>query len=257
MRTRFAPTPSGYLHQGNLANALVNSWLAQQLRGEMVLRIDDDDEIRVQAEYKDFIFESLRILDVDFMQHPTEAVSRRNYLKSQLTLIPGEFLFACDCSRSALLEQACACRDQQLPWQPGVNALRLHIDRDTTSHVDGQSYTLNDEFGDVVLWRRDDIPAYHWANVIDDRDLEITHIVRGRDLQPSSALHIHIARLIGADNVSKANYRHHSLITNTYGEKLSKSQQSNSGPPALDLIFLSEVRTAAQRLADELGITVP
>ena len=257
MRTRFAPTPSGYLHQGNLANALVNAWLAKQGQGEMVLRIDADDQVRIEPEYTAFVFDSLRLLGIEYTLFTPDLESRRDYLKSQLTALSGELLFACNCSRSSLLEQACACRDEQAPWQPGVNALRLHLDTELTSGVDGHTYRLNDEFGDVVLWRRDDVPAYHWANVIDDRDLGITHIVRGCDLQPSSALHIHIAELIGATVVSNASYQHHSLILDSAGKKLSKSQQSNARPPVLDLVFISGVHTAAERLASELGIAIP
>jgi len=257
VRTRFAPTPSGYLHQGNLANALVNSWLARQLQGEMFLRIDADDEPRFRPEYTEFIFESLRMLGVGYTLFTPDLGSRTEYLKSQLSTIPSELLFACDCSRSSLLARACTCVEQHKTWQPRVNALRLRLDTDSVSRIDGADYNLHDQFGDVILWRRDDVPAYHWANVIDDRDLGISHIVRGYDLRASSALHIHISRLIGADNVANASYQHHSLILSGGGKKLSKSQQSNARPPTLDLVFISEVHTAAERLANELGIAVP
>ena len=257
MRTRFAPTPSGYLHQGNLANALVNSWLARQLQGDMVLRMDSDDQFRIRPEYTEFIFESLRVLGIGYTLFAPDLESRAEYLKSQLASIPGELLFACDCSRSSLIAQACTCVQQQKTWQPKVNALRLRLETDLVSSVNDAEYNLHNQFGDVVLWRRDDVPSYHWANVIDDRDLAITHIVRGSDLQASSALHIHIARIIGAANVANASYQHHSLILSGSGKKLSKSQQSNARPPTLDLVFLSDVHNAAERLANELGISIP
>lgn len=257
VRTRFAPTPSGYLHRGNLANAQINAWLAQQIHGDLVLRIDADDRARCQPQYSDFIVASLRELGIAYTLYAPDIESRKEYLKSELKLIPRQNLFACDCSRSSLIEQECSCREQSLAWQPGVNALRLHLDPDLTATVNGELFRLHDEFGDVVLWRRDDIPAYHWANVIDDRDLGISHIVRGRDLLASSALHIHIASMIGAVTVAKAQYHHHSLLVDSTGKKLSKSQQSNAQPPTLDLTFLSDVRTSAQELADELGIAVP
>jgi len=257
VRTRFAPTPSGYLHKGNLANAQVNAWLARQIQGDLVLRIDADDQERSQPEYRAFIIESLRVLGIEYELYAPDLGSRKEYLKSELKRIPSEILFACDCSRSALIEQECRCRERLLAWQPGVNTLRMHLDPDLIVTVEQETFRLHDEFGDVVLWRRDDIPAYHWANIIDDRDLEISHIVRGRDLMPSSALHIHIASLIGAVTVAQANYQHHSLLIDSAGKKLSKSQQSNGKPPALDLTFISAVRTAAQDLADELGIAVP
>jgi len=256
MRTRFAPTPSGYLHQGNLANALLNSWLAEQSQGEMVLRIDADDEVRTRRKYTEYIFESLRFFGLNYVTFNPDPQIRHAYLKSQLTRIPEELLFACECSRSSLLDHPCTCRKQGLIWQPGVNVLRLHLNENLTSDIDGSTYKLNDEFGDVILWRRDDVPAYHWANVIDDRDLHITHIIRGSDLHASSALHVHIAHLIGAKNLAAANYRHHSLILDTDGKKLSKSQQSHATPTALDATFMSDVHTAAVMLAGELNINV-
>ena len=254
-RTRFAPTPSGYLHAGNLANALLNSWLAQALEGECLLRIDADDHTRTRPEYREYIHTALEALDLDFPEYVSPHVSRSEYLRTQLTLIPADLLFACSCSRTDLIERRCTCRIQNLSWNPGVNALRLYLDPSEVVDVQGKTVHLHEHFGDVVLWRRDNIPAYHWANVIDDRDLAITHIVRGHDLFHSSALHIHIGALIGADSVAQCTYVHHPLLTDAHGQKLSKSAQIHSHAPQLTTTFLDAVQRSARSLAVQIGIT--
>ncbi len=253
-RCRFAPTPSGYLHQGNLANALLNSWLAASLHSDLILRIDADDTARVRDEYVQYIFDSLSALEIPFVLANNARSDRREYLKGELALIPEEHLFACDCSRTDLLERSCTCVLKQSLWLPGMNALRLRIPAEVEMMIDGKSIRLHEHFGDVVLWRRDDVPAYHWANVIDDRDLGITHIVRGLDLQSSTALHLHIAQLISASGVTNCDYRHHRLIVNDKGVKLSKSTNGQVVPPDLNSEYLDAIRFQAISLGQEIGI---
>ncbi len=254
MRTRFAPTPSGFLHAGNLTNALLTSWLAQELGGELLLRIDADDSTRVRPEYVAYIYASLAALNLSFSDIPSSHMNRREYLRSQIALLPQDHVFACSCSRSDLLDRPCACKGQNLAWVAGKSALRLHLGQELSVYVNGESFTLNEHFGDVVLWRRDDLPAYHWANVIDDRDLGITHIVRGQDLASSSALHIYLARLIGADNVATCQYLHHQLVLDSQGRKISKSTQSNASAPDLTYAYLANIRDNAAILARDVGI---
>lgn len=254
LHCRFAPTPSGYLHQGNLANALLNSWLAASLEAPLLLRIDRDDITRVRTEYEQYIHDALSALTIEYDRANTTRADRREYLKAQLALIPANLLFACACSRTDLLQRACTCASKDLSWLPGVNALRLQIPPETEVLVDNMPLRIHDHFGDVILWRRDDIPAYHWANVIDDRDLQISHVVRGIDLRSSTALHIHLADIIDATGVRDCTYLHHSLLVDSRGDKLSKSTQANALAPTLDSEYLESVHTAARALAHEIGI---
>lgn len=255
MRTRFAPTPSGYLHEGNLANALLTSWLAHQLGGEIYLRIDADDSNRSRPEYTEYIHSALNALKIETQVTNTSIPNRRQYLRTQLSALPQNLIFACSCSRSDLVQRACYCRGEEITWVPNVNALRLYLDPTISIPVGEQLFNLHEHFGDVVLWRRDDIPAYHWANVIDDRDLGTTHIVRGEDLLSSTALHMYLAELMGASELAHCVYLHHSLLLDSQGNKVSKSTQANNSAPELTAPYLAWIHSEASSLAKGINIT--
>lgn len=257
MRTRFAPTPSGYLHLGNLVNARIVADLAQRHGGELALRIDQDDRDRCRPEYAAHVFTSLRALGITWSSGPASADevaavdmdARTERLRAELERLPFDHIFACTCTRSTLIERPCTCRERALAWVPGETTLRLHLPDDVTFVRDGQRQRLHDELGDPVLWRRDDLPAYHWATVIDDRDLGTTHVVRGVDLLASSALHRYLAALIDAPSLAQARFLHHGLVTDAHGGKLSKSAQPARVPPPLTDDALAEIG----RISDELA----
>jgi len=263
VRTRFAPTPSGYLHAGNLVNATLCSWLAQQAAGQLALRIDDDDRARYRPQYAQHIFQSLSSLGIDWQIGPPSLDEylqcdlriRHRYLRHQLSLLPSELTFSCTCTRTMLVERACTCREDQLEQVDGQTVLRVFVPDDLVITVGDEPIEVKAQLGDFVVWRRDDIPAYHWANVIDDRDLGVTHVVRGRDLISASAAHIYLARLIGAQNVAEAIYLHHELISGADGRKLSKSQLTEQGPLELDQRLIARIRSMARELGAPLGIS--
>ncbi|MFA7324858.1 MAG: glutamate--tRNA ligase family protein [Candidatus Nanopelagicales bacterium] len=260
MRTRFAPTPSGYLHRGNLLNAAITSRLASEMDGELVLRIDSDDDDRCRPEFTEYIFRALHELGITWHSGPgtfdefagIDRAARKEYLRSQLTLIPPDLTFACSCTRSSLLTFACECRGKDLPLSTGQTSLRLYVDPAVMVDLDERRLPLRNALGDPVLWRRDDSPAYHWANVIDDRDLGTTHVVRGEDLLSSSALHRHLAAAIGAGSIANAVYLHHALVRNEAGEKLSKRAQPTQQPLPLDADEITRIHELAAALAAEL-----
>lgn len=263
VRTRFAPTPSGYLHAGNLVNALVTSWLARQHGGQLALRIDDDDRERYRPEYADYIFTALEALKIDWQIGPSgpdeylqcDLRIRHRYLRNQLALVPDDMTYACECTRTLLVERPCPCRDLDLTFVEGETVLRVVVSEDCVVQVNGLPVHVKSQLGDFVLWRRDAIPAYHWANVIDDRDLGTTHVVRGADLTSASAAHIYLARLIGAENVEHAQYLHHALVKGVDGRKLSKSKSAESLPPALDARTIKRIHALAEAVAEPLAIT--
>lgn len=240
--TRIAPTPSGYLHLGNAVNFTIIAMLAERWGAETVLRIDDMDSSRSRPEYVDDIFATLEWLEIpwdrgprtraDFEQGYTMAARTQHY-RDQLELLgsSGLEVFACACSRADLAttgDLRCAgdCRTARLALIPERTALRLRIPEGTTVEMGGSLIDLAASHGDVVLWRRDDLPAYHLVSVIEDRDLGVTDIVRGADLLESSALHAWLAPHLGAGSVAQAHFVHHALITDDSGAKLSKSQSA-------------------------------
>lgn len=262
VRTRFAPSPSGYLHSGNLVNALATSWLARQHGGELALRIDDDDRDRYQPEYVAYIFASLDALDIVWQLGPSnmdeyvqcDVQVRHRYLRKQLSKLPQDMTFACACTRSLLVERPCTCRELRLQHIEGETVLRVYVPDDCVVEVSGTPIHVKSQLGDFVVWRRDGIPAFHWANAIYDRDLGTTHIVRGSDLRITSAANIYLAGLIGADNLQKAVYLHHDLVRGPDGHKLSKTSMNSPVPPALNARTIDRIRALARTVVEPLGI---
>lgn len=273
MITRFAPTPSGYLHEGNAANALLVSWLAARLGARVALRIDDLDAARLRQAYVDDIFETLEWLGVQWDLGPTgphdpgsggtpgdRIAHYREALDSAAAA--GLQVYACRCSRRMLDGPATGgcpggCRSAALEFVAGETALRAHVPIGTSITIDDTVIDVADTSGDVVLWRRDDLPAYHLASIVDDRDLAVTHIVRGRDLLEATALQRHLAPFLDAPGVASAVYVHHDLVTDAAGNKLSKSQLDRGAPLARTAAERERIADLARRLGAPVGITPP
>jgi glutamyl-tRNA synthetase len=263
--TRFAPTPSGYLHLGNAVNAQLVSWLATANGGSVALRIDDMDAPRFRDEYLQDIFGVLEWLGIDWQLGPTDPVDfaarhslrhRTERYRAELTdaQARGLELYVCRCSRSRVRGPATdgcpgGCRERGDTYVAGESAIRAHIPQGVVVTVGDVPVDVAREVGDVILWRRDDLPAYHLASLVEDRDLGVTDIVRGEDLRASTAVQLFLAPFLGADAFSAARFVHHALITDESGGKLSKSQAISGR--ALDRS--PGLRQDIQRLAAALG----
>jgi glutamyl/glutaminyl-tRNA synthetase len=225
--TRIAPTPSGYLHVGNLANFLFIEKLAGEQGAEVLLRIDDCDGTRARPEFVEHIFETLRWLGIGWQRGPRDAgefyrahsqtLRKAYYFERLRALAP--YTYACTCSRREIsgIYQG-TCREKGLAFVPGETALRLHVN---DAH-------LAELFGDVVLWRKDDGPAYQWASVVDDLEWNVSLVVRGEDLRDSSELQKYIAALAQPGGFGGVRFVHHPLLTDGNGKKLSKSLGAES-----------------------------
>jgi glutamyl/glutaminyl-tRNA synthetase len=233
LRTRLAPTPSGYLHLGNLANFLLIEKLAaggatlHRTAGVTLLRIDDCDGTRTRPEFVRHIFETLAWLGIRWQEGPRDEIdfqenfsqtNRKAHYFAKLAALNGR-TFACACTRKEA-GGGCsgACRGGKLSFRAGEHALRLRLDDEKLHAV----------HGDPVLWRKDDGPAYHWASVIDDLEARINLIVRGEDLRESSELQRHLAKLLTPGGFSNVRFVHHPLLTGEGGKKLAKSQNAPS-----------------------------
>lgn len=236
---RIAPTPSGFIHEGNRLNFRTTAELAASLGATLALRIDDADATRYRREYAEDIFATLQDMGIawtvgpsdvaDFEQHWSQRAKTEFYREAlREAIASGLPVYACACSRSQQAGPAsggCAggCRSRSLELEPGRTALRIAVETGTAVTIGEEVVPLAEAMGDFVIWRRDDLPAYQLVSVVEDRDWGVTHIVRGRDLLPSSAAQVHLARWTGAQNVAEAIYVHHDLVTDTSGAKLSKS----------------------------------
>lgn len=225
MLTRIAPTPSGFLHEGNLVNFLLTQRLAAEIGAGNVLRIDDMDRDRTRPEYVEDVFRVVDWLGIE----PTATVYLSQRTERDVEALhdmraAGMPAFVCRCSRTDLGDSlSCArhCDEQNLDLVTGASALRLRL----------PVGPLRDAMGDVVLWRRDGYPAYQLSSLVADHDFRISHIVRGEDLLDSTSVQLFMARFLEDSPFLHAQVIHHPLIVGESGAKLSKSQ----GTSRLDL----------------------
>lgn len=230
-RTRIAPTPSGYLHLGNVLHILIVDDWAKTLGLDVHLRIDNFDPARVRPEYVADIFRVLGELDITWNSGPRSAGEVDPLLTAEAAWrelcaaqTRGLATFTCACSRRTLASgQPCRCRDRELAFRAGATSLRL----------DAPGLGLPPTMDGETLWRRDNLPGYHVVSVVVDRSTAITHVMRGRDLESATAVQQAIAPYFKAHNVAGALVQHHPLVTGPSGAKLSKSAGARAAPLAL------------------------
>jgi glutamyl/glutaminyl-tRNA synthetase len=210
MLTRYAPSPTGHLHLGHVANAIYVWGMARHARGRVLLRMENHDRIRCRPEYETSILEDLAWLGFEPDQglHPLIRQSDRAHIYREALerLRRTHHVYVCDCSRKRMAGEQYDgfCRTRRLAEHPG-RGLRVEMD----------------EGGDLLLRDRDGNWTYHFAVTVDDIQQEITHIIRGEDLLPSTDRQVRLRRMLGVDALPV--YVHHPLILKPNGEKLSKS----------------------------------
>lgn len=228
MRTRIAPTPSGYLHEGNLYNFLLTNRICRDQGMELRLRIDDLDAFRLREEYVEDVFRCLTWLGVKWVGSPQSMHEYRIHVEQpgridhyydrlQHMIDAGLPAFVCRCSRRDLSREArCeqGCKSKGLKLVAGKSAVRVHV----------PPSPLGDAMGDFIVWRREDLPAYQLQSLIDDDEMNITHIVRGEDLLDSTRAQLYLARFLPESGFGEIQFMHHGLVTADNGLKLSKSQ---------------------------------
>jgi glutamyl-Q tRNA(Asp) synthetase len=221
VRTRFAPSPSGYLHIGHIVNAVYVWGMARAQGGQVVLRIEDHDRQRSRLEYEQALLDDLDWLgfapDVystdDFRrgkclgrQSDREAIYRR----ALAPLVDRHLMYGCDCSRKQLESAAYpgTCRNRGLPLCEGIG-WRVRLD--------------SEQSGDVLIRDRLGNWTYHWAATVDDTVQQMTHVIRGADLRDATPRQIALARLLGRDEPPA--FIHHPLIMKSQTQKISKSDR--------------------------------
>lgn len=222
-KTRIAPTPSGYLHLGNLLSFSITATLAIKAGASIHLRIDDMDRERVRAAYVQDIFDTLHFMGIPWDEGPEnyEQFESRFSQRHRLDLyhealkhLQGEgMVYACSCSRSDLARGVlCPCREAPIPLDSPDTPWKLRAE----------------SMPDFIVRKRDGYPAYQLSSVIDDLHYGIDFIVRGQDLFPSTQAQLYLATLLPENNFGSIQFYHHSLLADQSGEKLSKSAGSTS-----------------------------
>jgi glutamyl-tRNA synthetase/glutamyl-Q tRNA(Asp) synthetase len=236
-RTRFAPSPTGFLHIGHVVNAIYVWGLARARGGEVLLRIEDHDAQRSRREYETALLDDLDWLGFVPDIYPTARFrsgacegrqSERDaiYRAALEPLIDRGLVYACDCTRKQLDAAVYpgTCRHRQLPLGEGVGwRLRLEA-RDETfedERLGLQRQRPAEQCGDVVVRDRLGNWTYQWAATTDDTRQGISHVIRGEDLLDSTGRQMAIARLQG--RAQPPAFLHHPLVMKSATQKVSKS----------------------------------
>jgi len=232
-RVRFAPSPTGYFHIGNARSALYNWLFARQTGGSFILRIEDTDRERSEDTWTRGILEALTWLGLNWDEGPIHQSERSGlYDEAVAKLLAGGHLYACDCTREEIDARTRHnsvpgydgfCRDRGLEPGPG-RALRFRVpDEGTTvvrDLVRGDVEFENATIEDFVIVKSNGDPLFVLANVVDDRDMAITHIIRGEEHLPTTPKAILIWLALGG--VPLPQYAHLALLVNEKRQKLSK-----------------------------------
>jgi glutamyl-Q tRNA(Asp) synthetase len=247
---RFAPSPNGYLHLGHAYSALLNADLARAAGGRLLLRIEDIDETRCKPQYEAAIYEDLRWLGLAW-EEPVQRQSEHydDYRGPLATLDAMGLIYPAFESRAEIAGMAINQDPDGAPIYAGVGkslsvverkrridageayALRLDIDAAMARagplrwNEDGREVQADSAaWGDVVLARKDSPTSYHLSVVVDDAAQGVTDVVRGQDLFHATAVHRLLQELLG---LPAPRYRHHRLVLDEMGKKLSKSTQAS------------------------------
>ncbi|WP_065751989.1 tRNA glutamyl-Q(34) synthetase GluQRS [Bradyrhizobium paxllaeri] len=258
---RFAPSPNGYLHLGHAYSALLNFDLARASGGRFLLRIEDIDATRCRPEFEAAIYEDLAWLGISWetpVRWQSEHFSR--YREAVETLAGLGLIYRSFESR-AEIARLVAQREAVAPWPRDPDGAPLYpgdaksLPPDERSRLigEGMPYALRldmpkalarteelawheagagpggesgvvaahpEAWGDVILARKETPTSYHLSVVIDDALQGVTDVVRGQDLFWSTSVHLLLQRLLG---IPQPAYRHHRLVADSSGQKLSKS----------------------------------
>jgi glutamyl-Q tRNA(Asp) synthetase len=246
---RFAPSPNGYLHLGHAYSALLNADLAREAGGRLLLRIEDIDETRCKPQYEAAIYEDLHWLGLAW-EEPVRRQSEHydDYRGSLARFDAMGLIYPAFESRAEMARLATRHDPDGAPIYAGVGkslsaaerkrrveagepyALRLDMEAAmartgrVTWNEEGRAIDADPAaWGDVILARKDSPTSYHLAVVVDDAAQGVTDVVRGQDLLQSTSVHRVLQELLG---LPAPRYRHHRLILDAEGKKLSKSTRA-------------------------------
>lgn len=251
VKTRFAPSPTGYLHLGNVRTALFNALLARRWEGRFLLRIEDTDPERSRSEYVEALLEDLRWLGLDWQEGPEIGGPHEPYAQSARAAIyaryyqrleASERVYPCYCtpaelalSRKAQLTASRPPRyigtcarlneaERQARLEQGLRPtlrFRVPVGRtvEFTDLVRGPQRFASDDIGDFVIRRADDTPQFFFANAVDDALMGITHVLRGEDHLANTPRQL---LLLEALALPAPRYGHLALIVGADGGPLSK-----------------------------------
>lgn len=258
--TRFAPSPTGYLHLGHAFSALFAYDAARLGNGRFILRIEDIDPTRCKPEYTESIFEDLHWLGLEWEEPVRKQSEHLNDHKAALQKLERKnLIYPCFCTRKNVAEEVAAagraphlsalglgpdgpiyagtCRNlspaERYEKMTQLKTANWRLDMKKALAVSGQLYWHDrdkgrirahpEEFGDVVLARKDVPTSYHLSVTVDDHLQGITLVTRGEDLFRATDIHRLLQALLGLD---VPDYRHHPLLTDDKGKRFAKRDKA-------------------------------
>ncbi|MDF2950872.1 MAG: glutamyl-tRNA synthetase [Anaerocolumna sp.] len=273
IRTRYAPSPTGRMHVGNLRTALYEYLIAKHEGGDFLLRIEDTDQERFVEGALDIIYRTLKVTGLTHDEGPdkdggfgpyvqSERQAQGIYLEYAKQLVEKGEAYYCFCSKERLSTLKSVVNEEDgkeivkydkhclnlskeevkanlASGMPYVIRQNIPMEGTTTFHdaIYGDITVENAELDDMILIKSDGFPTYNFANVVDDHLMEITHVVRGNEYLSSSPKY---ARLYHAFGWEEPIYVHCPLITNEEHKKLSKRSGHSSFEDLLELGFVTE-----------------
>ncbi|KAF1965933.1 glutamyl-tRNA synthetase [Bimuria novae-zelandiae CBS 107.79] len=256
-RTRFAPSPTGYLHLGSLRTALFNYLLAKATGGQFLLRIEDTDQKRTVADAETRLYRDLRWAGLQWDEGPEVGGPYGPYRQSERSelyrehahkLLDNRHAYRCFCSAERLnalaqqrhkmgmatdYDRTCAdipkeeAEDRAAKGESHVIRLRVpdqyptykDLVYGTFKPLKRRGHVVETAYEDPILLKSDGLPTYHLANVVDDHHMKITHVIRGSEWMPSTPKHIAMYNAFGW---TPPEFAHVGLLVDEQGNKLSK-----------------------------------
>ena len=260
VRTRFAPSPTGFIHLGNIRSALYPWAFARSQGGDFILRIEDTDTERSSQAAVDVILESMAWLGMTPDEGPFYQMQRMTRYKEVLAQLQAAgYVYPCYMSVAeldALRERQMAAKQKPRydgTWRPGRGkvlppvpegvqpVLRFRNPQEGMvawdDKVKGRVEIANDELDDLVIARPDGTPTYNFCVVVDDIDMRITHVIRGDDHVNNTPRQINIFRALGYEPPV---YAHLPTVLNEQGEKMSKRHGAKAVTQYRDEGFLPD-----------------
>jgi len=270
VRTRFAPSPTGFLHVGTARTALYSYLFARRNGGQFVLRIEDTDTGRNVADSAAGIVDGLRWLGLDWDEGYLKGGPHGPYVQTERldryhaavnALVAQRDAYLCYCTAEELEQRRKAAEASGLP--PGYDGHCRHLRPDQVRAYEAEGrkpavrFRLPDEgqtvvedlvrgtvvfdnetLTDFVILRANGVPTYHFSAVFDDVDMGVTHVIRGEDLFPSTPRHVHVFRALG--RTTPPAFAHLPLIVGADRRKLSKRRDKTSIQEFRDAGYLPE-----------------
>lgn len=251
IRTRYAPSPTGFMHIGNLRTAIFEYLLAKKYDGDFILRIEDTDQNREVEGAIDFIYDTLKLCNLQIDEGPNNPGKYGPYIQSErkdiykkyaIELVEKNHAYYCFCTEEELQKERENCEKLGKPYSYDGKCSRLlksEIEEKLKQNIPyvirqkmpkygltevndllyGKIKIENSLLEDQILLKSDGFPTYNFANVIDDHLMEITHVVRGKEYLDQTAKY---NLLYEAFNWEKPTYIHVAMVLGEDGNKLSK-----------------------------------